>query len=78
MARCNEPRCYATGGTKSYDWAGSADHAHRTLGISREVLAYRSQEHPDEPAVAARAHHEHIGVLGEVDEQFRRVARARS
>ncbi len=42
--------------------------------MSRDVLAYRSQEHPGEPAVAARADHEQIGVLGEVDEQFRRVA----
>ena len=42
--------------------------------MRRDVLAYRSQEHPGEPAVAARADHEQIGVLGEVDEQFRCVA----
>jgi hypothetical protein len=35
--------------------------------MSRDVLAYRSPEHPGEPAVAASADHEQIGVLGEVD-----------
>jgi hypothetical protein len=51
-----------------------ANHDDRAIDMSRDVLAYRSQEHPGEPAVATRADHEHIGVLGEIDEQFRRVA----
>jgi hypothetical protein len=54
--------------------ARSAGHDDRALGIGRDVLAYRSEEHPGEPAVAARADHEQIGILGEVDEQFRCVA----
>jgi hypothetical protein len=51
-----------------------AHHDNRALGMSRDVLAYRSQEHPGEPAVAAGADHDQIGVPGEVDEQFRRAA----
>jgi hypothetical protein len=50
------------------------DHDDRALGISRDVLIYRSQEHPGESAVAARSDHDQIGVLGEVDEQFCCVA----
>src|SRR5215217_7611812 len=54
--------------------ARSADHDDRALGMSRDVLGYRPQEHPGEPAKAARADHEQIGVRGEVDEQFGCVA----
>src|SRR5215217_4873328 len=59
---------------RSWDLARSADHDDRAPRMRRDVLAYRSQEHPGEPAVAARADHEQVGVLGEVDEQFRCVA----
>src|SRR3712207_5152460 len=39
-----------------------------------DVLAHRSQKQTGEPAVAASADHEQIGILRKVDEQLRRVA----
>jgi hypothetical protein len=43
-------------------------HEHRAVRVGDAVFADRTDEHADELAVAAAAHHEQVGALRELDE----------